>query len=155
MDQRDYVSGRSSDDEDDTDWRDVARKLGRENRKLKSQLVTRDRTVEALQAEVEDIRMDVITRSQKTVECDHDLYKSIAEFTRQKLFRHVKFITSNAMLMDLECKTLLANITMDHFDIDILDRISWWKACNVPVSDTINSQRNQVNQALKAQVLSK
>jgi cupin superfamily acireductone dioxygenase involved in methionine salvage len=140
---------------DEADWKEVARKLEKENRRLRSQVLTRDQAVEALQAEVEYIRMDVITRSQKKVECDNDLYKSIAEYTKKTLFRHVKFITSEAMLMDLEGKTSLANITMDHFAIDIPDRISWWNACSVAVSDAINSQRNQVNQALKAQVLSK
>ena len=58
-------------------------------------------------------------------------------------------------MMDLECETSVANVTMDHFVIAIPDRISWWRACNIAVGDAVNSQRNQVNQALKAQVLSK
>jgi hypothetical protein len=140
---------------DGTHWRDVVTKLERDNRKLKSQVLARDRTVAALQAEVEDIRMDLITRSQKTLDCDDDLYKRIVEYTKQTLFRHVKFITGDAILNDLECKTSLANITMNHFGIDIPDRISWWKAYHLAVSDTIGTHRNQVNQALKAQVLSK
>ena len=152
---RDNDDNNDEDEDDDTDWREVARKLDKENRKLRSQVVTRDQNVEALQAEVEAIRMDVITRSQKTVVCDGDLYKRIFEYTKKTLFRQVKFITSEAMMMDLECETSVANVTMDHFVIAIPDRISWWRACNIAVGDAVNSQRNQVNQALKAQVLSK
>ena len=109
---------------DGTQWREVMTKLERDNRKLKRQVLARDRMVAALQAEVEDIRMDVITRSQKTLDFDDDLYKRIVEYTKQTLFRHVKFIISDAILNDLECKTSLANIMMNHFSIDIPDRIS-------------------------------
>jgi hypothetical protein len=111
--------------------------------------------VAALKAEVEDIREDVITRSQKIVECDQVLYKRISEYTKKTLFRHIKFITSDDLMNNLESKTSLANITMTHFKIDVRDRIAWWRACSDAVSDAICTQRSQVNQAVKAQVLSK
>jgi hypothetical protein len=60
------------------------------------------------------------------------------------------------MLNDLESKTSLANITMDHFGIKDWDHISWWRACSsCAVSDAISNHWNQVTQAIKAQVLSK
>ena len=59
------------------------------------------------------------------------------------------------MLNDLESPTSLANITMNHFGIDVRDRISWWRSCSDAVSDAISNQWNQVAQAIKAQVLSK
>ena len=137
-----------SDESTSRDWKAHAFNLEREIRQLRD-------TVETLRAQTEMHRLDVIARSQRRVECDHELYKRIGDYTKQTLFRHIKFITSDAMLNDLASKTSLANITMDHFGIDVRDRISWWRACSCAVSDAISNHRNQVTQAIKAQVLSK
>jgi hypothetical protein len=92
---------------------------------------------------------------QQIIECDQELYKRIGEYTKETLFRHIKFITSDAMLNDLESPTSLANITMNHFGVDVRDRILWWRSCGDAVRDAIGNQWNQVTQAIKAQVLSK
>ena len=81
--------------------------------------------VATLRAEAEATRLDVIARSQQIIECDQELYKRIGEYTKETLFRHIKFITSDAMLNDLESPTSLANITMSHFGVDVRDRILW------------------------------
>ena len=74
---------------------------------------------------------------------------------KTKLFRHIKFITSDNMMNNLEEKDSLANLTMNKFKIDVRDRIAWWRAYGYMVSDTISNQGSQVNQAVKAQILSK
>jgi hypothetical protein len=145
----------SSDEDETTDWKTTAVDLEKENEELRDIVVNLEKKVATLRAEAKEIRLDVITRSQRIVECDQELYKRIGEFTKQTLFRHIKFITSDAMLNDLVSRTSLANITMNHFRIDVRDRISWWRACGHAVSDAICKQRNQVAQAIKAQVLSK
>jgi hypothetical protein len=159
MTQRSSVSTESSGDEDsedeNIDWRKCAIKLEEENEMLRRQLLAKDVKVAALKAEVEGIRVDVIARSQKIVECDPVVYKRITEWTKKKLFRHIKFITSDTMMNNLEEKDSLANLTMNEFKIDVRDRIAWWRAYGYVVSDTISNQRSQVNQAVKAQILSK
>ena len=143
--------GRGSDSDDSStcrDWKGYAFDLEREIRRLRE-------TVETLRADAETQRLDVIARSQKLVECDTELYKRIGEYTKQTLFRHIKFVTSDKMMNDLQSKMSLGNITMNHFGIDPRDRISWWRACSCAASDAISNHRNQVTQAIKAQVLSK
>lgn len=143
--------GRGSDSDDSStcrDWKGYAFDLEREIRRLRE-------TVESLRADAETQRLDVIARSQKLVECDTELYKRIGEYTKQTLFRHIKFVTSDKMMNDLQSKMSLGNITMNHFGIDPRDRISWWRACSCAASDAISNHRNQVTQAIKAQVLSK
>jgi hypothetical protein len=153
------VSAESSDDneseEESIDWRQCTMKLKEENDMLKRQLLTMDVKVVAMKAEMEGIRVDVIARSQKIMDCDPAIYKRITEYTKKKLFRHIKFITSDNMMNNMESETSLANLTMNHFEIDVRDRIAWWRAYGFAVSDTISNQRSQVNQAVKAQVLSK
>jgi hypothetical protein len=152
-----YGSSKDDDDDDDVsaDWKETVINLKEENNELRMLVSRLERQVAALHAEAENVRLDVITRSQKIIECDQELYKRIGEFARQKLFRHIKFITSNDILNNLESKTSLANIMMDYFNINVRDRISWWRACSDAVSDAIGNQRNQVTQAIKSQVLSK
>ena len=111
--------------------------------------------VETLRGDAEAHKRDLVERSLRRVECDPEMYKRIGEYTKQTLFRHIKFITSDTMLNDLQSKTSLGNITMNHYGIDDRDRIAWWRTCNVAVSDAISNHRNQVTQAIKAQVLSK
>jgi hypothetical protein len=157
---RTSVSAESGSDDEESedksiDWRQCAMKLQEENDMLKRELLANDVKVAALKAEMEGIRVDVIARSQKIVECDPVVYKRITEWTKKKLFRHIKFITSDYMMNNLEEKDSLANLTMNHFEIDVRDRIAWWRAYGYAVSDTISNQRSQVNQAVKTQVLSK
>jgi hypothetical protein len=152
-----HASSSSGEEESDDDKENLKRKirgLKKQNLDLKKVVVHLQKSLENQMAEVQRIRVDIITRSQKIVDCDPDLYSRIGDFTKQTLFRHMKFITSDAMLNDLETKTSIANITMDHFGIDDRDRIAWWRACNDALSDEICNQRNQVTQAIKAQVLS-
>jgi hypothetical protein len=59
------------------------------------------------------------------------------------------------MMNNMKCEVSLANLTMDHFEIDVRDCITWWRAYGYAVSDTISTQGSQVNQVVKAQVLSK
>jgi hypothetical protein len=105
--------------------------------------------------EQEQIRKDVVRRSQLNFECDADLYRKINNFTRKTLFRHVKFITSERMLNDLESKTSLGNITMNHFKVEDRDKIAWWRACSGAVADALCNQRSTTAQAIKAQVMGK
>jgi len=153
----DNVSSDASSDEDEgTQWKDrLIDSMKKENRDLKRAIEELESTVQRLNQEAEEVRLDVIHRSQKNFECDMDLYKKISDFTKQTLFRHIKFITSDEILNNLESKTSLANVTMDCFDVDARDRISWWRACRIAVSDAIGNHRNQVAQAIKTQVLSK
>jgi TolA-binding protein len=130
-------------------------KLQKENRELKRTINDLQSEVEKLRDEAEEVRLDVIRRSQKNFDCNLDLFKRISAYTKHTLFRHIKFITSDEILDDLESKHSLANVTMKHFEVDARDRISWWRACRISVSDTIGIQRNQVAQAVKTQVLSK
>jgi hypothetical protein len=130
-------------------------KLRKENRELRHGIEELESEVEKLRDEAEEVRLDVIRRSQKNFECNLDLFKRISAYVKHTLFRHIKFITSDEILDDLESKHSLANITMKHFEVDAMDRISWWRACRISVSDTIGIQRNQVAQAIKTQVLSK
>jgi hypothetical protein len=59
------------------------------------------------------------------------------------------------MMNNLGKKDLLANLTMNKFEINVRDCIMWWRVYGYAVSDTISNQRSQVNQAVKAQILSK
>jgi hypothetical protein len=59
------------------------------------------------------------------------------------------------MLNDLQSKTSLGNITMNHFNIDERDRITWWRACSGGVTDAMCNQWNLVAQVVKAQVFGK
>jgi hypothetical protein len=59
------------------------------------------------------------------------------------------------MLNDLESKTSLGNITMNHFNIDERDRIVWWRACSGGVTDAMCNQWNSISQVVKAQVIGK
>jgi peptide subunit release factor RF-3 len=86
---------------------------------------------------------------------DAELYKRINDFARKNLFRHIKFITSERMINDLESKTSLGNVTMNHFNIDDRDRIAWWRACSGAVTDAMCNQWSLTAQAIKAQVLGK
>jgi hypothetical protein len=49
---------------------------------LRSQLLTNNITVVALEAKVEEFWMDVITQSEKDIKCDQELYKRINENTK-------------------------------------------------------------------------
>jgi hypothetical protein len=89
------------------------------------------------------------------MECDLVVYKRITEYTKKKLFQHIKFITSDNMMNNMEKTDSLANLTRDQFEINVRDCIAWWRAYGYVVSDTISNQRSQVNQAVKAQILSK
>jgi hypothetical protein len=81
--------------------------------------------------EQEEYWKDVIRRLQINYNCDVEIYKRINDLTRKTLFHHVKFITSKMMLNDLESRTSLDNIIINHFNIDDRDRIAWWRACKV------------------------
>jgi hypothetical protein len=105
--------------------------------------------------EQEQIWNDVVWQSQQNFECNGDLYRKINDFTRKTLFRHVKFITSERMLNDLERKTSLGNITMNHFKVEDRDKIAWWRACSGAVADAMCNQRSTTAQAIKAQVMGK
>jgi hypothetical protein len=65
------------------------------------------------------------------------MVKRIGEYTKQMLFRHIKFITSDTMLNDLQSKMSLGFIMMNHYGINDQDCIAWWRTCNVAVSDAI------------------
>jgi hypothetical protein len=101
------------------------------------------------------LRTDIITRSNYVMKCDNNLYTKIAKFVRTCMFPHVKFIVNDDMINNLSNPKSIPSRTMDHFNIDARDRIAWWRGCNHAVTDTISNYRNQVNQAIKAQVLSK
>ena len=72
----------------------------KENLRLKNKVEMLEDKVETMIEEQEQIRKDVVRRSQLNFECDADLYRKINNFTRKTLFRHVKFITSERMLND-------------------------------------------------------
>jgi hypothetical protein len=142
---RSDVSSYSSSEEDNGhDWKDRA-----------SLLELEDKVETLILEQEESIWKDVIRQSQLNYNCDADLYKRINDFTRKSLFRHVKFITSRKMLNDLESKTSLGNITMNHFKVEDRDRISWWRACSGAVADAMCNQRSTTAQAIKAWVVGK
>jgi hypothetical protein len=156
---RSDVSSYSSSEEDNNhDWKDRASLLEKENLQLKNKILELEELedkVETLILEQASIWKDVIRQSQLNYNCDADLNKRINDFTRKTLFRHVKFITSEKMLNDLESKTSLGNITMNHFKVDDRDRISWWRASSGAVTDAMCNQWSTTAQAIKARVVGK
>lgn len=151
----DVSSDSFSEEENCEDWKVRVSFLEKENLRLKNKVLELNERVETLTEEQEEERKDVIRRSQMNYNCDAELYKRINDFARKKLFRHVKFITSERMINDLESKTSLGNVTMNHFNIDERDRIAWWRACSGAVTDAVCNQRSSTAQAIKAQVLGK
>jgi predicted RNase H-like nuclease (RuvC/YqgF family) len=144
----DVSSCLSSEEDNGHDWKDHASLLEKENLRLKNKILELEDKVETLILEQESIRKDVIRQSQLNYNCDADLYKRINDLTRKTLFHHVKFITSEKMLNDLESKTSLGNITMNHFKVDDRDRISWWRACSGAVTDAMCNHRSTIAQAI-------
>jgi hypothetical protein len=130
-------------------------KMKKENREMRNKIRELEGDIERMEGEAESVRLDIIRRSQMNFDCEGELFKRIEEYAKKTLFRHIKFITSDEILNDLETKSSLANVTMDNFDVPGADRISWWRTCSIMVSDAISTQRNQVVLSIKAQVLSK
>ena len=153
----DVSSYSSSSEEEDLShgWRERAVMFEKENLRLKNKVEMLEDKVKTMIEEQEQIRKDVVRRSQLNFECDADLYRKINNFTRKTLFRHVKFITSERMLNDLESKMSLGNITMNHFKVEDRDKIAWWRACSGAVADALCNQRSTTAQAIKAQVMGK
>jgi predicted RNase H-like nuclease (RuvC/YqgF family) len=121
---RSDVSSDLSDEDNCMDWTDCASVLEKKNRWLRNQISELEDKVETLMEEEDNIRKDVIRQSQINFNCDTELYKRISDLTRKTLFQHVKFITSDKMLNDLQSKMSLGSITMNHFNIDKRDRIA-------------------------------
>lgn len=154
-----HVSSDVSGDEEESLTRRRERKelekMKKENREMRNTIQELKGDMQRMEEEAESVRLDIIRRSQMNFDCEGELFKRIEEYAKKTLFRHIKFITSEEMLNDLESKTSLANVTMDNFHVPGADRISWWRTCSITVSDAITNQRNQVVMSIKAQVLSK
>jgi hypothetical protein len=76
----DDVSLDSSGDEDDSmTWKKTAIDLKKENVNLKNVVDNLECKVSSLLADAETVRMDVITRAHRMVDCDQELYKRIGD----------------------------------------------------------------------------
>jgi hypothetical protein len=81
---------------------------------------------------------------------------TVLMYAQEKLFRIVKFITSENELRDLESPSSIANHTMeDELGITQEDRIAWWAVYKVAVTDGIAERRNQINMNMKQWVVRK
>jgi predicted RNase H-like nuclease (RuvC/YqgF family) len=129
--------------------------LRRENQEMKNKMKELESELQKMKEKAEADCQEIIRKSHEYFKCDGDLSKRIKEYVKKTLFRHVKFITSDVMLNNLQKEMSMANVTMDNFNVKANDRISWWRTCSITVSDAISTQRNQVIMSIKAQVLSK
>jgi regulator of replication initiation timing len=105
--------------------------------------------------EKEQYHKRVMTKALQMVTMERETYAKVKRYAQEKLFRFVKFITSENELRDLVSPSLIANHTMDELDIAQEDRIAWWAVYKVAITDGIAERRNQINMNMKQWVLSK
>ena len=103
--------------------------------------------------EKEQYHKRVMKKALQTVE--RETYAKVKRYAQEKLFRFVKFITSENELRDLVSPSSIANHTMDELEIAQEDRIAWWAVYKVAITDGIAERRNQINMNMKQWVLSK
>jgi predicted RNase H-like nuclease (RuvC/YqgF family) len=102
-------ASRSDDDSIDSIEREIESTremtaMKRENREMKNKVKELESQLKKMKDEAEADRQEMIRKSHEYFECDEDLSRKIEEFTKKTLFRHVKFITSDVMLNDLQKK---------------------------------------------------
>lgn len=97
----------------------------------------------------------VMKKALQTVTMERETYAKVKRYAQEKLFRFVKFITSENELRDLESPSSIANHTMDELEIAQEDRIAWWAVYKVAITDGIAERRNQINMNMKQWVVSK
>ena len=98
----------------------------------------------------------VMKKALQTVTMERETYAKVKRYAQEKLFRFVKFITSENELRDLVSPSLIANHTTDKLEIaQEDDRIAWWAVYKVAITDGIAKWRNQINMNMKQWVLSK
>jgi hypothetical protein len=105
--------------------------------------------------EKEEFHKRVMQKALQTVTMERETYAKVKRYAQEKLFRVVKFITSENELRDLESPSSIANHTMDELGILQEDRIAWWAVYKVAVTDGIAEQRNQINMNMKQWVVCK
>jgi hypothetical protein len=99
--------------------------------------------------EKEEFHKRVMQKALQTVTMERETYAKVKRYAQEKLFRVVKFITSENELRDLESPSSIANHTMDELGILQEDRIAWWAVYKVAVTDGIAEWRNQINMNMK------
>jgi hypothetical protein len=106
--------------------------------------------------EKEQYHKRVMKKALQTVTMERETYAKVKRYCAQeKLFRFVKFITSENELRDLVSPSSIANHTMDELEIAQEDRIAWWAVYKVAITDGIAERRNQINMNMKQWVVSK
>jgi hypothetical protein len=105
--------------------------------------------------EKEQFHKRVMQKALQTVTMEKETYAKVKKYAQEKLFRAVKFITSEDELKDLENPNSIASHTMDELNIKKEDRIAWWSVYKVAITDGIADRRNQINTNMKKWVLHK
>jgi hypothetical protein len=105
--------------------------------------------------EKEEFHKRVMQKALQMVTMEREMYAKVKRYAQEKLFRVVKFITSENELRDLESPSSIANHTMDELGILQEDRIAWWAVYKVAVTDGIAERRNQINMNMKQWVVRK
>jgi hypothetical protein len=105
--------------------------------------------------EKENFRKRIMDKALRTVTMDKETYTKVKRYAQQKLFRVVKFITSENELKDLDNPHSIASHTMNDLAIKEEDRIAWWSVYKVAITDGIAERRNVINTNMKKWVLRK
>ena len=122
--------------------------LAEENEKLRT-LWEKERK------EREQFHKKIMQKALQTVTMEKETYAKVKKYAQEKLFRAVKFITSENELKDLENPHSIASHTMDELKIKEEDRIAWWSVYKVAITDGIADRQNQINTNMKNWVLRK
>lgn len=105
--------------------------------------------------EKEKFRKRVMEKALQTVTMEKETYAKVKRYAQEKLFRMVKFITSENDLKDLHNPNSIASTTMKDLGIQEEDRIAWWSVYKVAITDGIADRRNQINTNMKTWILRK
>jgi regulator of replication initiation timing len=105
--------------------------------------------------EKEQFRKRIMEKALQTVTMERETYAKVKRYAQEKLFRVIKFITSENDLKDLQNPNSIASTTMKDLGIKEEDRIAWWSVYKVAITDGIADRRNQINTNMKTWVVRK
>ena len=105
--------------------------------------------------EKEQFRKRIMEKALQTITMERETYAKVKRYAQEKLFRVIKFITSENDLKYLENPNSIASTTMKDLGIKGEDRIAWWSVYKVAITDGIADRRNQINTNMKTWVVRK
>jgi regulator of replication initiation timing len=159
------TSRRRVDDDDDDDSTLSSSRVGvleeeiervtMENTKLVREVEKLRENLEKEKKEKEHFHKRVMEKALQTVTMEKETYAKVKRYAQEKMFRKVKFITSENELKDLQDPESIAGTTMNDLGIKEEDRIAWWSVYKVAITDGIADRRNQINTNMKTWVLRK